>query len=135
MSNDLNSCSFIGRAGKDPELKTLQSGKAVANFSIAVGRKFKDVDETEWVNCTAFDKLAEIIGQYVKKGSQIFINGRMRTEKYQKDGKDCYSTKIIINDMQLLGSKPSGGVNAEPVARPAPPKAPSKFEEDDDIPF
>lgn len=136
MSNDLNSCSFIGRAGKDPEVRALPSGKAVVNFSIAVSRKYKEVDETEWVNCAAFDKLAEIIGSYVKKGSQIYINGRMKTEKYQKDGKDVYTTKIIVSDMQLLGSKAAGGGDAEPMARAAAPKAPTKFtEEDDDIPF
>lgn len=136
MSNDLNSCSFIGRAGKDPEMKTLPSGKAVVNFSIGVSRKYKEVDETEWVNCTAFDKLAEIIGSYVKKGSQIYINGRMKTDKYQKDGKDAYITKIVVNEMQLLGSKRDGDsspVAAAPV-RNAKPVAQQSMD-DDDVPF
>lgn len=136
MANDLNSCNFIGRAGRDPEFKTLPSGKTLVKFSLAVGRKFKDVDETEWVNCTAFDKLAEIISQYVKKGSQIYVRGRMKTDKYQKDGKDVYSTGIIVDEMQLLGGKPDGakpsdGYSASP-SRAAPAQA---SVDDDDVPF
>lgn len=113
MSNDLNSCSFIGRLGKDPEVRFMTNGKAVASFSIAVGSQWKDKQtgekqvSTEWVNITAFDKLGEICGEYLKKGSQVFISGRMKTEKYQdkETGADRYSTKIIADNMQMLSGK------------------------------
>ncbi len=111
MANDLNNCQFIGRLGQDPEIKYLPSGDAVANFSVAVGEKWKDKqgqaqERTEWVNCAAFGKLGEIIGEHLRKGSQVFISGKMKTEKYQaQDGTDRYSTKIVVRDMQMLGSK------------------------------
>ena len=126
MSNDLNQCSFIGRLGKDPEIRYLPSGEAVASFSVAVGSQWKDKnsgekqESTEWVNITAFGKLGEICGEYLKKSSQVFVSGRMKTEKYTKDGIDRYSTKIIADRMQMLGGK--GGDSSEeraPSARQA----------------
>ena len=120
MANDLNNCQFIGRLGKDPEVKYLPNGNAVASFSIACGESWKDQqggkqERTEWVNCSAFGKLAEIIGEYLKKGSQVFIGGKMKTDKYQaQDGSDRYSTKIVVRDMQMLDSKPQGGQQQAP---------------------
>ncbi len=111
MANDLNDCKFIGRLGQDPEMRYMPSGDAVASFSIACGEQWKDKqgakqERTEWVNCSAFGKLAEIIGEYLSKGKQVYISGKMKTEKYQaQDGSDRYSTKIIVRDMQMLGSK------------------------------
>jgi single-strand DNA-binding protein len=112
MSNDLNQCSFIGRLGRDPETRHMPSGKAVVNFSIAVGSSWKDKqtgdrkEQTEWVNIVAFDKLGEICAEYLRKGSQVFIQGAMRTRKWQdKEGKDRYSTEIIASQMQMLGGK------------------------------
>lgn len=111
MSNDLNQCQFIGRLGSDPETRFMTNGKAVASFSIAVGSQWKSKDgekqeSTEWVNITAFEKLGEICGEYLKKGSQVFISGRMKTEKYtDKNGVDKYATKIIADQMQMLGGK------------------------------
>jgi len=110
MANDLNSCSFIGRLGRDVESRYMPNGDAVASFSLAVGSTWKDKqgnkqDSTEWVNVTAFGKLGEICGQYLKKGSQVYVSGRMKTEKYEKDGIDRYSTKIIASNIQMLGSK------------------------------
>lgn len=111
MSNDLNQCQFIGRLGKDPEIRYMADGKAVASFSIAVGSQWKNKDgekqeSTEWVNCTAFDKLGKICGEYLKKGSQVFVSGKMKTEKYtDKAGVEKYTTKIIIHDMQMLGNR------------------------------
>jgi len=105
MANDLNQCNFIGRAGKDPEIRYSASGTAVTSFSLAVGYKYKDVEDTEWVNVVAFGKLAELVGQYVNKGKQLFVSGRMQTDKWQdKDGNDRYTTKIIANTVQFLGS-------------------------------
>ena len=105
MSNDLNQCNFIGRAGRDPETRYAASGTAVTSFSMAVGYKYKDTESTEWVNVVAFGKLAELVGQYVQKGKQLFVSGRMQTEKWKaKDGNDRFTTKIIADKVQFLGS-------------------------------
>lgn len=109
MSNDLNQCNFIGRLGKDPEQRFLASGDAVANFSIAVGWKGKDKEGTEWVPCTAYGKLAEICGQYLKRGSQVYVSGRFKTRQWEKDGVTRYTSEIHIDTMQMLGGKPQGG--------------------------
>ena len=136
MSNDLNSCNFIGRLGKDPETRYMPNGDAVASFSIAVGWKTKDKEGAEWVNITAFGKLAEICSQYLVKGSQVFIQGRMKTDEYEKDGIKRYSTKIVADRMQMLGGKSDGG-NSKQSAAPAQsqPAQPAGFDELDDVPF
>ena len=122
MSNDLNRCEFIGRLGKDPEVRFTASGEAICNFSIAVGWKTKDKDGTEWVRITSFGKLAGICGDYLKKGSQVFIAGRMTTRKWQnKDGVDQYTTEVVADQMQMLGGRP---------AEDAPPPPPSKPKSD-----
>ena len=105
MANDLNQCNFIGRLGKDPEMRYMPSGDPIANFSIACGWKTKDKEGTEWVNCAAFGKLGEICGEYLKKGSQVFVSGRFTTRKYEKDGQTRYTTSINVDRMQMLGSK------------------------------
>ena len=104
-SNDLNACMFIGRAGRDPEMRYSQSGTAVASFSLAVGYKYKDTESTEWVNVVAFGKLGELVGQYVDKGKQLFVSGRMQTEQWtDKENNKRYTTKIIADKVQFLGS-------------------------------
>lgn len=107
MSNDLNQWQGIGRLGKEVEMRFTASGDAVANFSIACGWKTKDKEGAEWVSITAFGKLAEICGKYLQKGSQVYVSGSLRTEKYQDktSGQDRYSTKIIADKMQMLGGK------------------------------
>jgi single-strand DNA-binding protein len=112
--NDLNQCQFIGRLGKDVELRYTPSNEPVANISLACGWKSKDKEGTEWINVTAFGKLAEISGQYLTKGSQIFVQGKMKTEKYTKDGIDRYSTKIIADKIQMLGKKETTTTRANP---------------------
>jgi len=108
MARDLNDCKFIGRLGQDVEIKYLPSGSAVANISIAVSDDYKDksgqkVEQTEWVRITAFGKLAEIMGQYLHKGSKIFISGRMKTRKWtDQQGVEKYSTEIVAENMQML---------------------------------
>lgn len=111
MANDLNRCEFIGRLGRDPETRHSPDGTAVCNFSIACGWKTKDKEGTEWVRIVAFGKLAEICGQYLTKGKQIFVSGRMATRKWQdKDtGADRYSTEIVADQMQMLGGREGGG--------------------------
>lgn len=114
MSNDLNSCSFIGRLGKDVETRYLTNGDAVSSFSLAVGSQWKNKngekqESTEWVNCSVFGKLAEVVSEYLHKGSQVFVSGRLKTDKYtDKQGVEKYATKIIVDKLQMLGSKPSG---------------------------
>ena len=142
MSNDLNQCNFIGRLGKDPEARYLTNGDQVVNFSLAVGWKGKDKEGTEWINIVAFGKLAEICGKYLTKGSQVFISGKFKTDKYQdKDGNDRYSTKIVADNMQMLGGRQDGDSGERPQQRSEPQKqAPAKKEQrfddmDDDIPF
>jgi len=141
-SNDLNQCEFIGRLGKDPESRYMPNGDAVTSFSLAVGSTWKDKnsgekkESTEWVNVTAFGKLGEIIAQYCKKGSQIWLQGRMKTDKFQdKDtGADRYSTKIIADKMQLLGSK-SESTPAQKPANSASSHGSGFDDMDSDIPF
>ena len=103
--NDLNQCQFIGRLGKDVELRYTPTNDPVANISLACGWKNKEKEGTEWINVTAFGKLAEVVAQYLNKGSQVFVQGKMKTEKYTKDGVDRYSTKIIADKIQMLGKK------------------------------
>lgn len=108
--SSLNSCSFIGRVGKDVESKSLDSGKVVSSFTLAVSEKYKDKngenkEETTWVNCVAFGKLAEIIASYVKKGELLYVNGKMSNRQYEKDGVVKYFTEVVLNDMKMLQSK------------------------------
>ena len=108
----LNLCQFIGHLGADPEVKYLQDGTAVTNINIACSERWKDKqtgeqkERTEWVRASSFGKQAEVIGQYFKKGSQIYISGQMQTRKYQAaDGTDRYSTDIRIGQFQFLDKK------------------------------
>ena len=111
MANDLNRCSFIGRLGQDPKMKHTSDGDAVANFSIAVGESWKNKntgekqERVEWVRVVAWRQLAEICGEFLRKGSQVFISGKMQTRSWDKDGEKRYSTEIVANQMQMLGSK------------------------------
>lgn len=112
MANDLNQCNFIGRLGKDPEVRYTQGGNAVASFSIACGWKSKDKEGTEWVSVTAFGKLGEICGEYLAKGKQVFVSGRFTTDKYEKDGVTRYSTRIVADTVQFLGSRDEGNTSS-----------------------
>ena len=144
MSQDLNKCMFIGRLGGDPEVKYMPSGDAVANISLACGNDYKNkqgekVEQTDWIKVVAFGRLAEIIGEYLSKGSQVFIEGRQRTRKWQtQDGQDRYTTEIVANNMQMLGGGRNSGQGGEkqhdqPSKQQAPSGGPGDF--DDDIPF
>ncbi len=108
MANDLNQCQFIGRAGSDPEVRYTPAGDAVCNLGIAVGWKTKEKEGVEWVRCAFFGKLAEIVGEYVTKGKQIFVSGRMSTREYEKEGVKHYITEVRCDRMQLLGSRDGG---------------------------
>lgn len=121
MANDLNRCEFIGRLGKDPETRHSPDGTAVCNFSLAVGWKTKEKEGVEWVRIVAFGKLAEICSDYLAKGKQVYVSGRMTTRKWaDKDtGQDRYSTEIVADQMQMLGGK-GDEVDRAPSQRPAP---------------
>jgi len=108
----LNRCEFIGNVGQPPEVR-FTAGSAVANFSVACNEKWKDKDgkpqeRTEWVRCVAWGKLAEVCGQYLEKGKQIYVAGRMQTREYEKDGVKRYSTEIVLDTMKLLGRREGG---------------------------
>jgi single-strand DNA-binding protein len=119
MANDLNQCNFIGRLGNDPEIRYSPSGLAIASLSIAVGKKYKKdnqvVETTNWVSLTAFGKMAEIIGEYLRKGSQIHASCEYNLEKWQdQSGQDRYTPKFIIQNMQMLGSAQGGQQRQQP---------------------
>ena len=136
----VNRCIFIGRVGRDPESRVTADGTAVVSFSLAVSESWKGKDgnkqeRTEWVNCTAWRKLAEIIGQYVHKGSLIYVEGKMQSREYEgKDGTTKKVTEIVLNDMKMLGGKGEGGSSSS--SRPAPQRSQDDdFPEEDDIPM
>jgi single-strand DNA-binding protein len=165
----VNKVIVLGNLGRDPELRYTPSGAAVCNVSIATTRNWKNKEsgdrqeETEWHRVVFYDRLAEIAGEYLKKGRPVYVEGRLKTRKWQdKDGKDTYTTEIIAEQMQLLGGREEGsgggggggfqrGSDEEggeaprrsspPASRPAPRQAPapkpaSGFDDlDDDIPF
>lgn len=128
--NDLNHCIFIGRLGQDPDPRYLPNGDAATSFSIACGWKSKDKEGTEWIRISTFGKLAEICGQYLKKGSQVFVSGRLTTRKWKdKEGNERYSTEIVADKMQMLGPKPEG------IKTDAADKRVHQTEDSDAIPF
>lgn len=117
----LNQCNFIGRLGNDPEVRYMTDGKAACNISIGCSEKWKDKatgeqkERTEWVRCSAFGKLAEIMGEYLRKGSLIYVSGKMQTRKWQdQSGQDKYSTEINISEMKMLGSKADNQIGNQP---------------------
>jgi single-strand DNA-binding protein len=168
----LNKVMLIGRLGVDPEVRYMPSGGAVTTIRLATSRRWKDKqtnenrEETEWHRVVFFARLAEIAGEYLKKGSQVYVEGRIRTQKWQgQDGQDRYTTEIVAEELQMLGSR-SGGTGdfgneapqtnynatpastpAKPAYTPAPPAtqygnaamppAPPAYNDDfdDDIPF
>lgn len=146
MAKGLNKVMLIGNLGRDPEIRYTPDGLAIAKFSIATTerRKGKDgnyEDQTEWHRIVAFGKLGEICGEYLSKGSQIYIEGRISYGSYEKDGQTIYTTDIIANEMLMLGSRDAGGGRRTTAPRSggAPRddyNAPSySGMNDDDIPF
>ena len=146
----LNKVILIGRLGRDPECRYLPNGEAVCNFSIATDESWKDKNgqrqtRTEWHAITLYRKLAEIAAQYLKKGSQVYIEGRIQSRKYTgKDGIERTAFDIIASEMKMLDSKSSGGAEQytptpqptpQPVKRQASPQAVPQEEIDDSIPF
>lgn len=167
MARGINKVILVGTLGRDPETKYMPSGGAITNISLATSEQWKDKssgekqERTEWHRVVFFNRLAEIAGQYLRKGQQTYIEGSLRTRKWQgQDGQDRYTTEIVASEMQMLGgARDSGGSSGgdwgggsdsdsgrsapAPSARPAPKPAPDNqqsadrgFEDfDDDIPF
>ena len=161
----LNKVMLIGRLGADPEVRFLPSGGSVATIRMATSRRWKDKqtgerkEETEWHRVVFFSRLAEIVSEYLKKGSQVYVEGRIRTQKWQgQDGQDRYTTEIVADSMNMLDSRSGGTAGfggdqsqagyTEPSSRPAhqqsappnnasmPPSPPPNYDDfDDDIPF
>ena len=161
----VNKVIIVGNLGRDPEIRYMPSGDAIANIAVATSFKSKDKNTgeqkevTEWHRISFFGRLAEIVGQYLKKGSSVYVEGRLQTRKYtDKDGVEKYATDIVAEQMQMLGARQGmGGDNMDdgggyeaapqqrqqaprqappaPAARPAPKPAPNFSDMDDDIPF
>lgn len=145
----VNKVIIIGNLGKDPELRHLQNGDVVASFSIATTEQWKDKDgekkeHTEWHRCIAWRRLGEIIGQYAKKGTQMYVEGKLQTRKWQdKDGQDRFSTEIVVGEMKLLGNRVTssddrssrGGPEKRQDDANPPPKRSSFDDMEDDLPY
>jgi len=157
----VNKVIIVGNLGRDPEIRYMPSGDAIANIAVATSFKSKDRNTgeqkelTEWHRISFFGRLADIVGQYLKKGSSVYVEGRLQTRKYtDKDGIERYSTDIIAENMQMLGGRQGMGGDAgmddggyesqrpaarqappAPAARPQPKPAPNFSDMDDDIPF
>lgn len=147
----VNKVIIVGNLGRDPETRYVASGSAITNIAVATTEQWKDKqsgekkESTEWHRISFFNKLAEIAGQYLKKGSQVYIEGRLQTRKWtDKDGVERYTTEIIADTMQMLGSRQGSG-NSSPAdddqgsthaPRQAPARpAPNFSDMDDEIPF
>jgi single-strand DNA-binding protein len=156
MARGINKVILIGNLGADPETRYMPSGGAVTNIRLATSETWKDKqsgeqkERTEWHNVVFFNRLAEIASEYLRKGSKVYVEGSLRTRKWQgQDGQDRYTTEIVANEMQMLDSRGPGGEQArgsagagrpqrsqQGAAAPEPEMAPSGFDSfDDDIPF
>ncbi|MDT0617621.1 MAG: single-stranded DNA-binding protein [Salinisphaeraceae bacterium] len=162
MARGINKAILIGNLGADPEVRYTAGGTAVANVNLATSDQWKDKqsgemqDRTEWHRLVFFGRMAEIAGEYLKKGSKIYVEGRIQTRKWQgQDGQDRFTTEIVANDMQMLdgrggggsasydgggqggGQYQGGGQQRQPQSKPQPAPAEQGFDEDldDDIPF
>lgn len=158
MARGVNKVILVGNLGKDPEVRYMPSGGAAANITIATTDSWKDKqtgekqERTEWHNVVFFNRLAEVVGEYLKKGAQVYVEGSLRTRKWQdKNGNDRYTTEIVATEMQMLGGRGGGSGSfggdapapaqpqsapSQPQSAPASPAAtPAAEGFDDDIPF
>ena len=155
MARGVNKVILIGNLGNDPDIRYTAGGAAVANISLATAESWRDKESgeqqerTEWHRIVFFGRLAEIVGEYLRKGSQVYVEGRLQTRKWQdKEGVDRYTTEIVANEMQMLGSKSGGSANYEPAQQQPQNNAPAQKpaasnnsaaaptdDFDDDIPF
>jgi single-strand DNA-binding protein len=153
-SRGVNKVILVGNLGNDPEVRYMPNGDAVANLSIATSESWKDKqgqlqEKTEWHKVTMYRRLAEIAGEYLKKGSQIYLEGKLQTRKWQdQQGNDRYTTEVIADQLQMLGGNENKGTGSAPQQQKAPQSAPAQqaqkapapmkdpdFDFDDDMPF
>ena len=153
MARGINKVILVGNLGKDPEIRYTASGSAIANVTIATTDSWRDKqsgekqEKTEWHRVVFFSRLAEIVGEYLRKGSQVYVEGRLQTRKWQdQSGQDRWTTEIVANEMQMLGSRGGDGGGqdqqnagfrkpaAQQPAQTQQPRAEEDFQ-DDDIPF
>jgi len=149
MARGVNKVILVGTLGQDPEVKYLTNGNAVCNLSLATSEQWKDKqtgekkEKTEWHRIVMFGKVAEIAGEYCRKGSQVYIEGKLETREWEKDGVKRYTTEIKVDmqgTMQLLGGKPADGgsqpkPSSQPSARKNEPQKPDDGFDDSSIPF
>ena len=148
MARGINKVILVGNLGADPETRYMPSGGAVTNLSLATSETWKDKqtgeqkERTEWHKVAMFNRLAEIAAEYLRKGSQVYIEGKLRTRKWQdRDGNDRYTTEVIADEMQMLGGRGGGGgmsggpSGGDPGPGSAPPRQSGPDDFDDDIPF
>jgi single-strand DNA-binding protein len=153
MARGINKVILIGNLGKDPETRYMPSGGAVTNVTLATSETWKDKnsgeqqERTEWHRVVFFNRLGEIAGEYLRKGSKVYVEGSLRTRKWQgQDGQDRYTTEIVASEMQMLDSRGGGSASfdaPQPQAQPQPSRAPAASSQpaysdndfDDDIPF
>jgi single-strand DNA-binding protein len=142
----INKVILVGNLGKDPEIRYTPSGTAVANFTIATTERWKDKtsgemqEKTEWHRITAWGRLGEICGEYLAKGRQVYIEGKLQTRQWEKDGVTRYTTEVIASEMKMLGSKTQGdgykpSDQSQVPEYSGPPLPGTGSQEDDDIPF
>jgi single-strand DNA-binding protein len=148
MARGVNKVILVGNLGKDPEVRYMPNGNAVANVTLATTESWKDrqtgeqQEKTEWHRVVMFRRLGEIAGEYLKKGSQVYIEGKLQTRKWQDNaGNDRYTTEIVANEMQMLGGRGGGSAGFQADSAPAPaaqtpaPATAGADDFDDDIPF
>lgn len=147
MARGVNKVTLIGNLGNDPELRSTQSGSAVANITLATSESWRDKEtqetkeRVEWHRIIFFGRLAEVVNEYLRKGSQVYVEGRIQTRKWQdKDGNDRYTTEIVANEMQMLGSRATNSESpanqqSASTSQPASQSAIVNEPFDDDIPF
>ena len=147
-SKGINKVILVGNLGQDPEVRYAANGNAITNISVATSESWKDKntgqmqDKTEWTKIVFFGKIAEIAGEYLRKGSQVYIEGKLQTRKWtNKDGNDQYSTEVVVDGfqgvMQMLGGKSEGSAPQQnkPAQQPIQQKQAESFEDADSIPF
>jgi single-strand DNA-binding protein len=148
MAKGVNKVFLLGNVGKDPEIRATAAGMTIASFTLATADRAKDasgnwVDKTEWHNLVAFQRTAEIVRDYVKKGTQLFVEGKIQQRSWddKESGQKRYKTEILVNELSLLGGRPSGeggGSYSKSSSASAPASAPDYADQgitDDDIPF
>lgn len=143
MSRGVNKAIIIGNLGNDPEQKSMPNGNAVVNITVATSESWKDKqtgqqqEKTEWHRVVAFNRLAEIMGQYLKKGSKVYIEGKITTRKWQdQSGNDRYTTEIVANEMQMLDSRDNASQAPQQQPQQAPQQQSGGFDDfSQDVPF